>query len=80
MEAAERILEKERDKATQLFQELLRGIDIEKTKKERTQEELENMHENFTKEELKYIKRKQDLELRIVELENEKLVLAVLLQ
>jgi len=79
LEDAEKLLDKEREKSTQLRQELLRGLEIEKVRKERLQDEMTKMNDNFTKEELRYINQIQDLDLKVTALENERLALLVFL-
>jgi hypothetical protein len=78
LEDVEKSLDKERDKSAQLRQELLKGLEIEKMKKERLQDEMTKMNDSFTKEELRYINQIQDLDLKITALENERLALLVL--
>ncbi len=77
LEDAEKQLEQEREKNSQLRAELMKGIEIEKEQKERIQEEMGKVKENNMKEELKYTKQIQDLELQVVNLENERLSLIV---
>lgn len=77
LEDAEKVLDKEREKSSQLREDLVKGIEVEKMKKERLQEDMAKMRENFAKEELRYSKLIQDLDLKVLGLENERLALLV---
>ena len=77
LEDVEKFLDQEREKSAQLRQELLKGIVIEKEQKEHILEDMAKLKESFMKEEIRYTKQIQDLELQIVNLENERTSLMV---
>jgi hypothetical protein len=79
LEHAEKDLGKEREKSSQLRQELLKSIEIEKEQNERILNDMSRLKEEFMKNEIKFTKQIQDLELQVVNLENERLSLMVLL-
>ena len=77
LEDTERILEKEREKGFELKEDLLKGINIERVEKQRYQQQMEKLHENFALEEIKLIEQVQYLELRKMNLENARMNLIV---
>eukprot|EP00826_Nyctotherus_ovalis_P026373 TRINITY_DN20605_c0_g1_i2.p1 TRINITY_DN20605_c0_g1~~TRINITY_DN20605_c0_g1_i2.p1 ORF type:complete len:315 (+),score=98.16 TRINITY_DN20605_c0_g1_i2:160-1104(+) len=77
LEDAEKNLGKEREKSSQLRQELLKGIDVEKEQNERILNEMNRLKEEFMKNEIKYTKQAQEAELQAVNLENERISLIV---
>jgi len=78
LEDTEKDLGKEREKSSQLRQELLRSIDIEKEQNERILNNMNRLKEEFMKNEIKYTKQIQESELQAINLENECMSLIVL--
>ena len=77
LEEAEKCLGKEREKGSQMRQELIKGIDLEKNQTEQILNDGNKLKEEYMKKEITYTKQIQEYELQVINLENEHLSMIV---